>query len=75
MGKIEEIISKTFEIKEEEIKKDLTPEDIEKWDSLSQLNLLSSIEDEFKINLEFDEIFTVMKIDDIYKLLEKKGVI
>jgi acyl carrier protein len=75
MGKIEEIISKVFEIKQEEIKKDLTPEDIEKWDSLSQLNLLSAIEDEFKINLEFDEIFTVMKINDIYKLLEKKGVL
>ena len=75
MGKLEEIIANIFELEPEQIKKEMTPEDIETWDSLSQLNLLSTIEKEFKIKLEFDEIFTVMKIDDIYKLLSKKGVL
>ena len=45
------------------------------WDSLSQLNLISSIEKEFQIKLEIDEIFTVTKIGDIYNLLTKKGVL
>ena len=75
MGKLEEIIANIFELEPEQIKKEMTPEDIETWDSLSQLNLLSTIEKEFKIKLEFDEIFTVMKIDDIYKLLSKKCVL
>ena len=75
MGRLEEIIAKVFEIDISKIKKEMTPLDIEMWDSLSQLNLVSSIEKEFQIKLEIDEIFTVTKIGDIYNLLTKKGVL
>jgi len=75
MGKLEEIIAKIFEIDSSQIKKEMTPVDIEAWDSLSQLNLISAIEKEFEIKFEIDEIFTVLKIGDIYKLLSKKGVL
>jgi acyl carrier protein len=75
MGKLEEIIANIFELDPSQIKKEMTPIDIETWDSLSQLNLISAIEREFQIKLEIDEIFTVMKIGDIYDLLSKKGVL
>jgi len=75
MGKLEEIIAKNFELDPSQIKKEMTPADIETWDSLSQLNLISAIEKEFQIKLEIDEIFTVMKIGDIYEILSKKGVL
>ena len=75
MGKLEEIIANIFELDLSQIKKEMTPADIETWDSLSQLNLISAIEKEFQIKLEIDEIFTVMKIGDIYSLLSKKGVL
>ena len=75
MGKLEEIIAKVFELDISKIKKEMTPLDIETWDSLSQLNLISAIEKEFQIKLEIDEIFTVTKIGDIYNLLTKKGVL
>ncbi len=75
MGKLEKIIAKIFEIDSSQIKKEMTPVDIEAWDSLSQLNLISAIEKEFEIKFEIDEIFTVLKIGDIYKLLSKKGVL
>ena len=75
MGKLEEIIAKVFELYISKIKKEMTPLDIETWDSLSQLNLISAIEKEFQIKLEIDEIFTVMKIGDIYEILSKKGVL
>ena len=75
MRKLEEIIAKVFELDTSQIKKEMTSADIETWDSLSQLDLISTIEKEFKIKLEFDEIFTVVKIGDIYNLLSKKGVL
>ncbi len=75
MSKLEEIIANIFELDPSQIKKEMTPSDIEAWDSLSQLNLISAIEKEFKIKLEIDEIFTVMKIGDIFDLLSKKGVL
>ena len=75
MDKLEEIIANIFELDASQIKKEMTPSDIETWDSLSQLNLISSIENEFQIKFEIDEIFTVMKIGDIYEILSKKGVL
>jgi acyl carrier protein len=75
MDKLEEIIANIFELEPSQIKKEMTPADIETWDSLSQLNLISTIEKEFQIKLEIDEIFTVMKIGDIYEILSKKGVL
>ena len=75
MGKLEEIIANIFELDHSQIKKEMTPADIETWDSLSQLNLISAIENEFQIKFEIDEIFTVLKIGDIYDLLSKKGVL
>ena len=75
MDKLEEIIANIFELEPSQIKKEMTPADIETWDSLSQLNLISIIEKEFQIKLEIDEIFTVMKIGDIYEILSKKGVL
>ena len=75
MGKLEEIIANIFELDPSQIKKEMTPADIETWDSLSQLNLISTIEKEFQIKLEIDEIFTVMMIGDIYEILSKKGVL
>ena len=75
MDKLEEIIAKNFELDPSQIKKEMTPADIETWDSLSQLNLISTIEKEFQIKLEIDGIFTVMKIGDIYEILSKKGVL
>ena len=75
MDKLKEIIANIFELEPSQIKKEMTPADIETWDSLSQLNLISAIEKEFQIKLEIDEIFTVMKIGDIYEILSKKGVL
>ena len=75
MGKREDIIANIFELDASQIKKEMTPADIETWDSLSQLNLISTIEKEFQIKLEIDEIFTVIKIGDIYEILSKKGVL
>ena len=75
MRKLEEIIAKVFELDTSQIKKEMTSADIETWDSLSQLDLISTIEKEFQIKFEFDEIFTVVKIGDIYNLLSKKGVL
>ena len=73
MGKLEEIIANIFELDLSQIKKEMTPADIETWDSLSQLNLISAVEKEFKIKLEFSEIFTQLKDVATSDILAKKA--
>ena len=74
MDKILKIISDVFEIDDPSIiDMEMTPDEIESWDSLSQLLLINSIEEEFEIVLEIEEIFSIMKVGDIYEVISKRG--
>ena len=52
---------------------EMTAEDIELWDSLGQLILISNLEKEFNVIFELEEIFEIMSIRDIINILERKG--
>lgn len=74
MGKFNKVISEAFQIKEEEIKDDLKYQGIEKWDSLNHLNLVSRLEEEFKVEFDMDEIIAMENIQKIKELLAKHGI-
>ena len=46
--------------------------DIDQWDSLNHLNLMSSIEEEFNIKFDFEEIGSLKNIGDIVKIVSEK---
>ena len=50
------------------------PNEIEEWDSLTHLNLVMALSEEFNISLEFEEVLSIEKIGDIYPLIEKRGI-
>lgn len=50
------------------------PDEIEGWDSLSHLNLVMAVGEEFGVELEFNEIMEIGKVGDILKILKKKGL-
>jgi acyl carrier protein len=72
--RINNIIATVFEIDICDINESLTPEDIEKWDSMGQLFLIISIENEFGTTLNIDEIFSINNIGDIYKVLSNMNI-
>ena len=74
MDKVAKIIAEVFKIGSEKIKTEMTPDDIELWDSLGQLFLINRLEGEFGITFEIQEIFEIMSIGDIYSILERKNV-
>ena len=75
MHDVDNIISDVFEIEASDIEYSMTPDDIERWDSLGQLILINTIEVKFNITLDMEEIFSIEKIEDIYELLRKRGSI
>ncbi len=75
MDKIREIVSRVFKIDPEDIKMEMTPDDIEQWDSLGQLALINALEGEFKIFFDIEEIFEIISIGNIYDILKRKKVI
>lgn len=45
--------------------------DIEGWDSLSHLNLILAIEENYKIQFDMDEIFTLNTFEKIEKAVKR----
>jgi acyl carrier protein len=52
--------------------RETTADDIEEWDSLSQISLLVSIEKEFKIKLDLGEVRQLRNVGDMIDLVQKK---
>tara|TARA_B000000477_G_scaffold120980_1_gene123046 strand:- start:35 stop:277 length:243 start_codon:yes stop_codon:yes gene_type:complete len=75
LNEVNLIISETFKISAQDIKGDLGPENIQEWDSLGQMTLVSAIEEQLQIELEVEEIFSILCIDDIYRVLEDRNLL
>lgn len=72
--RINKIIVDVFEIKENEIKPELSKDDIASWDSLKHMDLVVSIESEFGIELEIEDIIRMNTIGDITEVITSKSV-
>ena len=63
--KLEEILKKVF--KTEKINLEGSIEDISEWDSFTHIQLISAIEKEFKIKVEFNDAMVMTSIPIIKK--------
>ena len=71
-NQIRQIFAKTFNLNISDIKDDMVPDDIALWDSLGHLNLISSLEENFKIELEFEEMFEIVSFKSIIDIIDRK---
>lgn len=53
---------------------DTGPEQIERWDSLQHIALISRLERGFGITLTMDEMMEIRSVGDIETILERHGV-
>ena len=70
--KVFEIIANVLSVNASEITLDSTAGDFPSWDSLGQLNILQSIQDEFEIEFEPEEMMDIEDVNDIIKAVESK---
>lgn len=70
--KIINLISKKLKISNSNITKDTQLENIENWDSLNHAVIISSLEDEFNLSFDLDEIIDFETINDISIAVSKK---
>jgi acyl carrier protein len=71
MEKLSQILSDNFKISMEETSKNFGMKDINNWDSLSHMNLIVTIENEFNIQLTGDEIAEMTTFDKIREIVQK----
>ena len=70
--KVFEIIANVLSVNASEITLDSTLGDFPSWDSLGQLNILQSVQDEFEIEFEPEEMMDIEDVNDIIKAVESK---
>ena len=69
MEKLTEIFQDLFD-DECEIHEDTTSMDVEGWDSLSQITLIATIEEEFGIKIPSSKISSLKRVGDIVQTIE-----
>lgn len=68
-GAVVEVVADVFELDESEVADALTPDMVELWDSLSQLRLVTSLEQEFDIKFSMEEIESIDTIGRLKELV------
>lgn len=69
MKGLTEIFQDEFDDESLKIDEAMTPEDLEEWNSLSMVNLMSTIAAEFLINFNMGELRKIQSVGDIVELI------
>jgi acyl carrier protein len=71
---LEQLLAELLEIPVTQITAELAMKDLDVWDSLKHMELIAVLEQEFDVQLTFDEIVTMRSVSDIKRVLSNKGV-
>ena len=74
MEKLKGYMSKVFRVPVEDIFDTATMDDIVGWDSLTHIELIIVIENEYGIQLSGDDIADMQSVREIQRILKKKNI-
>ena len=70
--KLQEIFRDVFDDESIVLFDDMTSDDVEEWDSLSHINLISDIEAQFGIKFTTEEIIGMKNVGEFISIIEGK---
>jgi len=74
LEKLNAIFCEVFSVEESALNGDFCKNNVEGWDSVRQLSLTSSIEDEFDIMLDAEDILEFTSYENAKKILVKYDI-
>jgi acyl carrier protein len=69
-----DLLSSVLDIPATEIADGVAMNDVETWDSLKHMELISTIEDHYGIELTFEEILDMTSVSGIRHVLDKREI-
>lgn len=72
LKQVNEIFVDLFEDDSIILKPETSAKDIDGWDSLTHMQMITSVEKHFKVKFELNEILAFKNVDDMCKLVQKK---
>ena len=71
-NKLKQVVSDILEVDIDDINENSSPDNIEKWDSLSHIKLVMAIEVEFNVKLTPDDVMDMLSVKLIQMILEER---
>ena len=75
LGKLNSIFCEVFSVEESALNSEFNKCNVEGWDSVRQLSLTSSVDDEFDIMLDAEDILEFTSYDNAKAVLAKYDVV
>lgn len=72
--RLKEILAKVFLTDKAKINDDMSRKDMDEWDSMAHLLLVSEVESTFDVMISDDDIMEIQTVGDLKKVLRKLGV-
>ena len=72
---LDQIISKVLRVPIDKITPELSIHKVDTWNSLTHIEFIVTIEEQFKIQLTQDEITTMTNIAEVRRILLSRGVL
>ena len=73
VDRVQEIFREVFGDGNLNIFPEMTAKHVANWDSFNHINLIIALESEFAISFSTEEILEMFYVDDLIKILRKKG--
>jgi len=71
MEKINKVLIEVLKVSEDQVVENLGMEDVNDWDSLTHMNLIVAIENDFEIELSGDDIAEMINFNAIREIVTK----
>lgn len=72
--KLSEILEKIFQLPSDNITDEISQENLEAWDSMTHLILVTELEESYNIQIAEDDILAMKTVADIKNVLAKNSV-
>ncbi len=69
-NRIKKVMSEVLGIDEASISDSTSPENVESWDSLKQMNIIVALEEEFDIEFNDEDIIEMLNFKLIYEIVK-----
>jgi acyl carrier protein len=72
LGKIRTAFQSAFDIDPQTININTVPSDVSAWDSMGHVTLASSLEQEFGMTFDVDDLMAMENVREIYRIVQSK---
>lgn len=71
--RLNEVFRDVFDDDDITVNEDTTADDIEDWDSLEHINLISAVEDEFGIRFKMGEVSSMKNVGEMVEIIKTRA--